>query len=112
MITNQDKVSIHSIKTYLDAAHHYHCSWHRRENVIKICGGGKKDYSGWWYFNQLLQYFTPEEIEIQRNRHLGKIGTKALTCINKLEDTAQNPAARCAMAGNIYMYGRATSAGN
>ena len=77
-----------------------------------MCGGGKKNYSGWWYFNQLLQCCTPEEIEIQRKRHLGKIGAKALTNTNKLDDTAQNPAARCAMAGNIYMFGRTTSARN
>ena len=60
----------------------------------------------------MLQCFTLEEIKIQRNRYLGKIGKKALTYINKLEDTVQHPAARCAMAGNICMYGRATSAGN
>jgi hypothetical protein len=101
VITDQDKGSIHAIKAYLEAAHHYHCAWHRGGNIIKMCGGGKKTYSGWWYFNQLLQCCTPEEIEIQRKRHLGKIGAKALTYINKLEDTAQYPAARCAMAGNI-----------
>ena len=76
-----------------------------------MCGGGKKTYSEWWYFNQLLQCFTTEEIEIQRNRHLGKIGTKALTYINKLEHTSKYPAARCAMTGNIYINGRTTSAG-
>jgi hypothetical protein len=40
VITYQDKGSIHSIQTYLDAAHHYHCSWHRGGNIIKMCGGG------------------------------------------------------------------------
>ena len=47
VITNQDKGFIHSIKSYLEAAHHFHCAWHRGGNIIKMCGGGKKTYSGW-----------------------------------------------------------------
>ncbi len=35
-----------------------------------------------------------------------------MTYVNKLDNTEQYPAARCAMGGNIYMYGRTTSAVN
>ncbi len=47
LITDQDKGSIKAIKTYLPNVHHFHCSWHRKGNIIKICQGGKKTYLGW-----------------------------------------------------------------
>jgi hypothetical protein len=58
LITDQDKGSIHAIKEYVDSSHHFHCSWHRKGNIMKSCGGGKKVNSGWWYFNQLVNCST------------------------------------------------------
>ncbi len=55
---------------------------------------------------------TVEEIEVLRDKHLAKIATKTLWYINNVPDTAQYPAARCAMSSNIYMYGRSASSGN
>ena len=54
IITDQDEGSINAIKEHLPNAHHFHCSWHRKGNIMKMCGGGKKVYSGWWYFNKLV----------------------------------------------------------
>jgi hypothetical protein len=79
---------------------------------MKSCSGGKKVNSGWWYFNQLVNCNTVEEIEVQRNKHLAKIATKTLCYINNVHDTAQYPAARCGMSSNIYMYGWSVSSGN
>jgi hypothetical protein len=112
LITDQDKGSIHAIKEYVDSSHHFHCSWHWKGNIMKSCGGGKKVNSGWWYFNQLVNCNTVEEIEVLRDKHLSKIATKTLRYINNVPDTAQYPAARCAMSLNIYMYGRSASSGN
>jgi hypothetical protein len=46
LITNQDKGLIHAIKQYVPIGHHFHCSWHRKGNIMKSCGGGKKLNSG------------------------------------------------------------------
>ncbi len=73
---------------------------------------GKKVNLGWWYFNQLVNCNTLEEIEVQREKHLAKIATKTLRYINNVHDTAQYPAARCGMSSNIYMYGQSASSGN
>jgi hypothetical protein len=112
LITDQDKGSIHAIKQYVPIGHHFHCSWHRKGNIMKSCGGGKKFNSGWWHFNQLVNCNTVEEIEVQCNKHLAKISTKMLRYINNLHDTAQYPVARCGMSSNIYMYGWSASSGN
>ncbi len=112
LITDQDKGLIHAIKEYVDSSHHFHCSWHRKGNIMKLCSGGKKVNSGWWYLNQLVNCNTVEEIEVLHNKHLAKIATKMLWYINNVPDTAQYPAARCAMSLNIYMYGWSESSGN
>ncbi len=54
LFVDQDKGLIHAIKQYVPIGHHFHCSWHRKGNIMKSCGGGIKVNSGWWYFNQLF----------------------------------------------------------
>jgi hypothetical protein len=112
LITDQDKGLIHAIKQYVPIGHHFHCSWHWKGNIMKLCRGGEKVNSGWWYFNQLVNCNTVEEIEVQCNKHLAKTATKTLCYINNVHDTAQYPAARCGMSSNIYMYGRSASSVN
>jgi hypothetical protein len=72
----------------------------------------KKTNTGWWFFNQLVNCTNEEQICQQRDKHLNHISTKAIGYLNKLEDTSQYPAARCAMHGNIYMYSQSASSGN
>jgi len=40
MITDQDKGQKNDITHYLKSFGHFHCSYHRRQNIIKTCGGG------------------------------------------------------------------------
>ena len=39
MMTDQDKGSIASINSCIPNAFNFHCSYHRRENINKYCGG-------------------------------------------------------------------------
>jgi hypothetical protein len=41
LLTDQDKGSIAAIKEKLPQAAQFHCSFHRCQNIIKKCGGGK-----------------------------------------------------------------------
>ena len=40
IITDQDKGQKNAITHYLKSVGHFHCSYHRRQNIIKMCGGG------------------------------------------------------------------------
>ncbi len=40
IITDQDKGQKNAISKYLWLVGHFHCSFHRRQNIIKMCGGG------------------------------------------------------------------------
>ena len=39
-LTDQDKGSIAAISAIMPEAHQFHCSYHRRQNIIKACAGG------------------------------------------------------------------------
>ena len=41
LLTNQDKGSITFVMTLIPLAHNFHCSCHRRQNILSKCGGGK-----------------------------------------------------------------------
>ena len=86
IITDQDKGSISAIQEFVPNAHHFHCSWHRKGNVLKNCKGGKKIHGGWWYFNQLIKCNTIHEIEQCCDDYLDKIPNHAITHINKLNE--------------------------
>ncbi len=50
IITDQDKGQKNTIVEYLCSVSHFHCSWHRGQNIIKMCGGGvrKTAYLALW----------------------------------------------------------------
>ena len=39
IMTNQDKGSIAAVSSVLNLAGQFHCGFHRRQNIIKTCGG-------------------------------------------------------------------------
>ena len=49
---------------------------------------GKKLYSGYWYFKQLVACLTPEEIQRMKEKYQDKVSAKVLAYVNRLEDTA------------------------
>jgi hypothetical protein len=40
VVTDQDKDQMNAIAHVMDKAGHFHCSWHRCQNIIKKCGKG------------------------------------------------------------------------
>ena len=40
IISDQDKRQKNAISHYLKSVGHFHCSYHRRQNIIKMCRGG------------------------------------------------------------------------
>ena len=70
-----------------------YCSFHRRQNIIKMCGGGSGKTANsalWMYKNKLM--------------HCWLWHTKEIKYLNSLSDKSQYLAARCAMADEIYMH--------
>ena len=112
VVTDQDKGQMNAIAHVMDKAGHFHCSWHWRQNIIKKCGGGscKTPYSALWMYNKLLNCRSYEQIEALKEEHMPKMHNSDLNYLNKLTDTSQYPAARCAMGNGIYMYHRTSSA--
>ncbi|KAL3772055.1 hypothetical protein ACHAWU_008077 [Discostella pseudostelligera] len=55
IVTDQNKGSIEAIKKVLPDAFHFHCSWHRRQNITKYFGNreGTIRLSANWMFNEL-----------------------------------------------------------
>ena len=50
IVTDQDKGSSVAIEENLPLVGHFFCAWHRRKNIIKMCGGssGRVPYSALW----------------------------------------------------------------
>jgi hypothetical protein len=112
IVTDQDKGQMNAIARHMNLAGHFHCSWHRRQNIIKKCGGGggRTPYSALWMYNKLIQCRTVEQLELVKEQNFTKMHTSDHTYLNKLADVSQYPAARCAMGEGIYMYHRTSSA--
>jgi hypothetical protein len=111
IITDQDKGQKNAIARHLQRVGHFHCSWHCRQNIIKMCGGGrgKTQYSALWMYNKLMRCSTPAKIDSTRNMYVKHMSVKDLRYLNTIKDKAQYPGARCAMEEGIYMYQRSAS---
>ena len=53
IVIDQNTGCISAVEKYLPLATHFHCSWHRKGNIMKNCGGGKQKCTGWWMFHNL-----------------------------------------------------------
>ena len=114
IITDQDKGQMNAIAEWLPEAGHFHCSHHRRGNIIKNHGdgGGKIKYSALWrMYNKLLGCRTIEQIQAAKDACFPFMNIRDVIYLNKLADTAQYLAARCDMHDDVYMYHRQASAG-
>ncbi len=72
IITVQDKGQKNAIARHLQRAGHFHCAWHCRKNIIKMCGGGsgKTQYSALWMYTRLMRCCTPAKIEYTRTMNI------------------------------------------
>jgi hypothetical protein len=95
IITDQAKGLIESIREVLPNAAHFHCSYHRRQNITKYVRGGNVKYSCLWLFNKLVKASSKQEIENIKHKHAAYMDVKALKYLNTLPDEQQYPGARC-----------------
>lgn len=112
-ITDQGKGLIAGVQSSLPLVGHFHCTWHRRKNIMKMLRGGSKKYSGMWLYNQCMLAKTTAQLDKVKHDNAMTVSDKSLRYINSIPDTAQFPAARVAMGndvtGKIYMYQRTSS---
>ena len=102
----QDKGQKNAISYYLKSVGHFHCSYHRQQNIIKMCrgGGGKLPNSALYVYNKLMKCRSVALIEHFKEQHFKNMNTKDIQYLNSLDDESQYPAARCAMGAYVYLY--------
>ena len=113
IMTDQDKGSIKALAQCIPLAHNFHCSYHRRENIIKACGGGKgkKPLTALWLYNKLSDCSNMRQVNVEITKYLDKLHERDRHYLTKLENEKQYAAARCAMRPDVCMYGRSSSSG-
>ena len=113
ILTDQDKGSIAAVAQEIPSAAQFHCSFHRRQNIIKNLGGGKgvTPNTPLWVYNLLCGCHSVAQLEAAKAKHYPNMHPTSLRYLMKLTDECQYPAARCAMAENICMYSKSASSG-
>jgi hypothetical protein len=110
IITDQAKVSTKLIVEVLPSTGHFHCSYHRHQNILKFVRGGNQKYSCLWLYNKLMKANTHCEIEQLKHKHASFMNEKTLKYPNAVDDAAQYPGARIDVDfGYIIMYQRSAS---
>jgi len=113
IVTDQDKGLFSAISDEVSLAVNFHCSYHRSQNILKMCGGGKggtKMYSALWVYNRLLSCRTVNQIAHVQDKYYPLMHSKDLQYLTNIADHSQYPAARCALTPGTYMYHRTSSA--
>ncbi len=88
IITGQAKGLTQSIAEVLPSTGHFHCSYHRRQNIIKFVRGGTQKYSCLWLYNKLMKANTQCKIEKIKHKHVPFMNDKALKYLNAVSDAA------------------------
>ncbi len=105
IITDQAKGLIQLIADVLTSKGHFHCSYHRCQNILKFSGGGTQKYSCLWLYNKLMKAKTLCQIEQIKHKNATFVNDKALKYLNAVDDAAQYPGARVAVDySRIIMY--------
>jgi hypothetical protein len=112
IVTDQDKGLETAIEEEVSDAVNFHCSYHRLQNIIKMCGAksGNRVYSALYVYKRLLQCRTVVQLDREKEKNFEFMHNSDLQYLNSLADHAQYPAARCAMSAGTYMYHRTSSA--
>jgi hypothetical protein len=68
IVTDQDKGQQSAIRDVMMNAGQFHCSFHQRQNIRKMCGNkiGNRVYSAMWTFNCLVECQTIEQLETEK----------------------------------------------
>ena len=106
IVTDQDKRLETAIAKEVSHAVNFHCSYHRSQNIIKMCGAksGNRVYSAHYVYNRLLQCQIVTQIKKEKEKNFPFMHSSDLKYLNNLSDHAQYPAARCALSAGTYMY--------
>ena len=113
IMTDQDKGSIAGVAQEIPSAAQFHCSFHRRQNIMKTLGGGKglTPNTPLWLYNLFCGCHSVAQLEAAKAKHYPNMHPTSLRYLVKLADERQYPAARCSMADNICMYSKSASSG-
>jgi len=123
VITDQDKGALASIQEVLPKVGHFHCSFHRRQNIKKKFGGGEGNtpLTCLWMFNLLVNQSKPANINHFRNMYYPQMRPAHTAYLETLRDEQQYPGARCNAtiddsdadheAPDIFLYGLTASSG-
>ena len=119
VITDQDKGALGSICDVLPNVGHFHCSFHRRQNIKKKFGGGDGNtaLSCLWMYNLLVKQSTPRNINYFRNMYYPQMRPAHTAYLDALLDEQQYPGARCNRSTDndespdVFMYGLTASSG-
>ena len=112
-LTDQDKGCLASLQDVFKDASQFMCSFHRRQNILKNCGGGKGKipHSALWVYNKLSSCHDIETLEKLKTQYYEHMHPTDAYYLQRLPDNVQYPAARCAMNDNVCMYGKSASSG-
>jgi hypothetical protein len=113
IVTDQDKGCMSSFADTFEHAAQFMCSFHRRQNIIKNCGGGKGKipYSALWVYNMLVSCNNIQTLERMKVGYYEHMHPTDSFYLQRLSDDMQYPAARCAMNAAVCMYGKSASSG-
>jgi hypothetical protein len=74
-LTDQDKGSIAAISAMLPEAHQFHCSYHRRQNITKACGGhGQTPLTALWMYNLLCGSISMSQLHATQEKYYPQNG--------------------------------------
>ena len=112
IVTDQDKGSEGAISVVMNECGHFFCAWHRKENIIKQCGGssGKVAYSALWVYNRLKECRSVDHFNKLRERYFSHMTKNDLRYLTNIPDHAQYPVKRCEQGA--FMFHRTTSQGS
>ena len=87
IITDQAKGLTQLVAEVLPLTGHFHCSYHRHQNILKFVRGDSQKYSCFlWLYNKLMKAKTICEIEQIEHKHAPFVNDKALNYLNAVDE--------------------------
>jgi hypothetical protein len=113
IITNQDKGSLLAMEEVVPLGGRFLCSFHRRQNIMKKCGGGtgQRPLSAMWMYNLLIGCKSVTSHSATRKQYEEKMHPTDNHYLFRIPEETQFPAARCAQGDSVCMYGKRASSG-
>jgi hypothetical protein len=76
LMTDQDKGSITLVRVCIPQSFNFHCSYHRRENINKYCGGGTKKgkpLTAMWLFCHLSACSNMQQLKAEEAKYIDQL---------------------------------------